>query len=113
MVHDSLETSIKAKDTMWIKHVYGQQLQYQPEKKKMNTVDSVLQHTAITKDQRIPIPDEVFARDENQKSRNVENKTKTFFFFDHFCTHTFVNTFSHNFFFISSWDHPSTPPTYP
>ena len=34
MVHDSLETSIKAKDTMWIKHVYGQQLQYQPEKKR-------------------------------------------------------------------------------
>ena len=45
-------------------------------KKKMNTVDSVLQHTAITKDQRIPIPDEVFARDENQKSRNVLYKTK-------------------------------------
>jgi len=34
MVHDSLETSIKAKDTRWIKHVYGQQLQYQPEKKR-------------------------------------------------------------------------------
>ena len=79
-----METSIKAKDTMWIKHFYGQQLQYQPEKKKMNTIDSVLQHTAITKDQRIPIPDEVFARDENQKSRNVlriQNKTKNFFLF--------------------------------
>ena len=110
MVHDSLETSIKAKDTMWIKHVYGQQLQYQPERKKMNTVDSVLQHTAITKEYLFPMK---FLQDENEKSRNVENKTKTFFFFDHFCTHTFVNTFSHNFFFISSWDHPSTPPTYP
>lgn len=67
-------------------HVYGQQLQYQPEKKKMNTIDSVLQHTAITKEYTYPIPDEVFARYENQKStcRNVQNKTKTFFFFDHF-----------------------------
>ena len=73
-------------------------------------IDSVLQHTAITKEYLFPMK---FLQDENEKSRNVENKTKTFFFFDHFCTHTFVNTFSHNFFFISSWDHPSTPPTYP
>ena len=70
MVHDSLETSIKAKDTRWIKHVYGQQLQYQPEKKKMNTVDSVLQHTAITKDQRIPLFPMKFLQE--MKIKNLE-----------------------------------------
>ena len=69
MVHDSLETSIKAKDTMWIKHVYGQQLQYQPEKKKDEHHRLCI--TTHSDHQRIPIPDEVFARDENQKSRNV------------------------------------------
>ena len=74
MVHDSLETSIKAKDTMWIKHVYGQQLQYQPEKKKMNTVDSVLQHTAITKEYLFPMK---FLQEMKIKNLRVETyKTK-------------------------------------
>ena len=58
----------------------GQQLQYQPEKKKDEHHRLCI--TTHSDHQRIPIPDEVFARDENQKSRNVLYKTKQkpFFF---------------------------------
>ena len=58
----------------------GQQLQYQPEKKKMNTIGSVLQHTAITKEYLFPMK---FLQE--MKIKNLETyytkQNKNFFLF--------------------------------